>query len=212
MVSSTSGHQHWGLDNGRAARCRGPRLGSQRMQNEVERHELRRSERPSPTTDSTVWPRRQAPPNLTEDQVPFVASEPSELCLLRGYKQRRMEETIVRADDGTEVGIIACCAARPWLFGPRLGHIRVRNDEIRCRLVRYLLSEEHPRTQCQQGVPPETLHLQAAVETCEPPSQGGSAGSNPVGATYGKRPLTAVGGLSPFECGVPLGAGSLARR
>ena len=47
-----------------------------------------------------------------------------------------------------------------WIrLGPRLGHIRVRNDEIRCELVGYVLSEEHPRTQCQHGFPPETLHL-----------------------------------------------------
>ena len=120
---------------------------------------------------------------LTTDQLVVIASAPSEPPLISGDNQRRMEETNVRTDDRTEVGMVACCAARPWMFGPRLGHIRVRNDEIQCKLVRYAPSEEHPRSQCQQGFPPESLHLQAAAETSELSSQGGSAGSNPVGAT-----------------------------
>ena len=87
---------------------------------------------------------------------------------------------------------VRAVAARPWMLGPRLGHIRVRNDEIRCELVRYVLSDEHLRTQCQQGVPPESLHLWAAAETSEPSSQGGSVGSNPIGATN-QNPLHSKG-------------------
>ena len=93
--------------------------------------------------------------------------------------------------------MIACFAARPWMFGPRLGHIRVRNDEIRCELVRYVLSDEHLRTQCQQGFSPEWLHLWAAAETSEPSSQGGSMGSNPIGAT--NRGTLALAGIFAFR-------------
>ena len=73
---------------------------------------------------------------LTTDQLVVIASAPSEPPLIRGDSQRRMEETIVRTDDRTEVGMIACCASRPWVFGPRLGHIRVRKDEMQCELMR----------------------------------------------------------------------------
>ena len=53
--------------------------------------------------------------------------------------------------------MIACCASRPWAFGPRLGHIRLRNDVIRRELVRNVLSGERSETSCLKAFLPETL-------------------------------------------------------
>ena len=100
--------------------------------------------------------------------------------------------------------MIACCVSRPWGFGPRLGHIRLRSDVIRCELVRNVFSWECPVTLCLWAFLPETLRERLLQQYVEPSSQGGSVGSNPIGATNGQRPFTAVGGLSPFEFGVPL--------
>ena len=70
--------------------------------------------------------------------------------------------------------MIACCASRPCAFGPRLGHIRLRNDAIRRELVRNALSGEHPETSCLKAFLPETLGEGLLQERPEPSSQGGS--------------------------------------
>ena len=49
--------------------------------------------------------------------------------------------------------MIACCASRPWALGPRLGHIRLRNDVNRRELVRNVLSGERPELTSDLGVP-----------------------------------------------------------
>ena len=68
-------------------------------------------------------------------------------------------------------------------LGTRLGHIRVKSDEELCRLTRKALCENHEETQCPLGFQSETLRWRGILESPEPSSQGGSVGSNPVGAT-----------------------------
>ena len=68
-------------------------------------------------------------------------------------------------------------------LGTRLGHIRVKSDEELRKLTRKALCENHEETQCPLGFQSETLRWRGILESPEPSSQGGSAGSNPVGAT-----------------------------
>jgi hypothetical protein len=68
-------------------------------------------------------------------------------------------------------------------FGPRLGHIRLRNVAIRCEVVRNVPSWECPETSCLWAFLPNPLPEGLFREHPAPPSQGGGAGSHPVGAT-----------------------------
>jgi len=79
--------------------------------------------------------------------------------------------------------MIACCASSLWAFGPRLGRIRLRNDVIRRELARNVLSGERPETLCLKAFLAETLGDGLLQQYPEPSSQGGSVGSNPIGAT-----------------------------
>ena len=106
------------------------------MRNAYKQREPVRGENSRGTRVSAESSLLAVPLILTTDQKVVIASAPSEPPLIRGDSQRRMEETIVRTDDRTEVGMIACCASRPWVFGPRLGHIRVRKDEMQCEMMR----------------------------------------------------------------------------
>ncbi len=53
----------------------------------------------------------------------------------------------------------------------------------RRELVRNVLSGERPETSCLKVFPAETLADGLLQEHPEPSSQGGSVGSNPIGAT-----------------------------
>ena len=68
-------------------------------------------------------------------------------------------------------------------LGTRLGHIRVKSDEELHKLTRKALCESHEETHCPLGFQSETLRWRGILESPEPSSQGGSVGSNPVGAT-----------------------------
>ncbi len=81
------------------------------------------------------------------------------------------------------LGMNARVTPSPWMLGPRLGRVRLRNDAIRCEPLRNVLGAESPETPYLRTFPLETSLIGLLRLHPEPSSQGGSVGSNPIGAT-----------------------------
>ena len=80
---------------------------------------------------------------------------------------------IVPTDDGFGAEADRLLGFVPGL-GPRLGHIRPRNNANRRGLVRDAMTDGSLGTRCLEGLRPGTPQFRARAKIREPSSQGGS--------------------------------------